>query len=141
MKALSDPNDALPGGQVVHRQCLQCGHAWVDYDERRPACVPWGSQQLSPPIFLSLSFAPMPPATGQTDAKPTPNLAALDEKYAYEEISKAEYEKLKVQAAAPAAKTCPACGQPVEPAHQFCPHFAAPYVRCANCSRQINVIS
>jgi len=64
-------------------------------------------------------------AAGQTDAKPTPNLAALDEKFAYGEISKAEYDKLKAQAAAPAAKTCPACGQPVEPAHQFCPHCGA----------------
>lgn len=58
-------------------------------------------------------------AAGQ---KPPPNLAALDEKFAYGEISKEEYEKLKTQAVAPATKTCPACGQPGEPVHKFCPH-------------------
>jgi rubrerythrin len=73
-------------------------------------------------------------AAGQTDAKPTPNLAELEaesarpakqNRYAYGEISKAEYEKLKAQAAGPTAKTCARCGQPVEPAHKFCPHCGA----------------
>jgi len=64
-------------------------------------------------------------AAGQTDAKPIPNLAELDDRYAYGELSKAEYEKLKAQAAGPPAKTCARCGQAVEPAHKFCPHCGA----------------
>lgn len=64
-------------------------------------------------------------AAGQTDAKPSLNPAGLEDRYAYGEISKVEYEKLKSQAAKPTAKTCANCGQPVDPAHKFCPHCGA----------------
>lgn len=43
-----------------------------------------------------------------------------DEAYAYGEISKAEYEHLRPDAAP--VKTCGACGKPVQPAFAFCPH-------------------
>ena len=41
------------GGRVVHQQCLACGHAWVEYEGLRSACVLCQSASLSRPVSLS----------------------------------------------------------------------------------------
>jgi rubrerythrin len=56
---------------------------------------------------------------------PTIDIDAVTDRYAYGEISKTEYEKLKAQASGPTAKTCASCGHAVEPANKFCPHCGA----------------
>lgn len=38
---------------VSYRRCLKCGHAWVDYEERRQVCVLCHGEKLSQPISLS----------------------------------------------------------------------------------------
>lgn len=53
MKALTEKADAALGNRVIHQQCLTCGHAWVDYEGQRSACVLCNSDQLSRPISLS----------------------------------------------------------------------------------------
>lgn len=53
MKALQENVDVALNNRVVHQQCLACGHAWVDYDGQRTACVLCASDKLSRPISLS----------------------------------------------------------------------------------------
>ena len=56
---------------------------------------------------------------------PTITLEELDSRLAYGEIPKDEYEIEKAKLMPPSAKPCANCGQPVEPAHKFCPHCGA----------------
>lgn len=43
----------LPSSRVVQQQCLACGHAWVDYEGKRPSCLLCHSEKLSPAVSLS----------------------------------------------------------------------------------------